>query len=471
MTGYQTAADNQIKTDGTWNYTYDNVGDVIQKTGVSGGSQSGYTWKYAFDNANRLSSATEYNSSNAVVVQELNFYAVNGNRVEQDVTQSGTTTVTKFSYDLSGNVIADLNSTNGVVTRRMFLDATDSVFARVGSGGTLDFYLSDHLGSIRALANTSGTLDDAITDDAWGNKTSESNPSNGDRYGYTDREWDGTVGVQYNRARYFDATAGRWISLDPLRFNAGDSNLYRYVKNNPVGSTDATGLEVSASAGTYYPGTAKDGGPQAFIMLYGGSRPKDFKVRQWMQIEVAGIYQCGEAGQPDCCVKDRYLPPGFELSPNVQGQLDHTHETALPSRPSMQPDNGGGGDYSAGPYEVEQIQGSKSDARYWDSPNLAQVAFRNAVTLVENNLGKTWQGCTLIDVRVTQRFVTQGWLSGSRPRALKTYLWKSWVTAAPFVQNVPAPRTAILQVYRGAKDPNVAALGAPDDPQTSDWSD
>jgi YD repeat-containing protein len=189
MTGYQTGADNQIKTDGTWNYAYDNVGNLIQKTGVAGGSEAGYTWQYSFDNSNRMTSASEYNGS-TVVVQELNFYAVNGNRVEQDVTQSGTTTVTKFSYDLSGNVIADLNSTNGVVTRRMFLDATDSVFARISSGGTLDFYLPDHLGSIRGLESTGGTLDDAITFDAFGNKTSESSPSNGDRYGYTGREWD-----------------------------------------------------------------------------------------------------------------------------------------------------------------------------------------------------------------------------------------------------------------------------------------
>ena len=135
-----------------------------------------------------MASATE-TFGGSVVVQELNYYAVNGNRVEQEVPTNGATTITHFAYDLGGNVIADLNSTNGVVTRRMFLDATDSVFARIEPGGTLDFYLTDHLGSIRGLENTSGTLDDAISYDAWGSITSESSPLNGDRYKFTGREW------------------------------------------------------------------------------------------------------------------------------------------------------------------------------------------------------------------------------------------------------------------------------------------
>jgi len=246
MTGYVTGPDNQLLNDGTWAYTYDNEGNVVQKVGDTGTSEAGYSWVYGFDNANRLTSATEYYSG-SVVVQELNFYAVNGNRVEQDVTQSGTTTITKFAYDLSGNVIADLNSSNGVVTRRMFLDATDSVFARIGSGGALDFYLSDDLGSIRGLENTSGTLDDAITFDAWGNKTSESNPSNGDRYGFTGREWDAAIDLQYSRARYYDPTTGRWMTQDAMGFAAGDSNLYRYTTNNPIRSVDPSGHQEAPS--------------------------------------------------------------------------------------------------------------------------------------------------------------------------------------------------------------------------------
>jgi RHS repeat-associated protein len=63
------------------------------------------------------------------------------------------------------------------------------------------------------------------------------------RYQYTGREFDAETDLQYNRARYYDATTGRWISQDPLGFDAGDSNLYRYVTNRPTGATDPSGLQ------------------------------------------------------------------------------------------------------------------------------------------------------------------------------------------------------------------------------------
>jgi len=40
----------------------------------------------------------------------------------------------------------------------------------------------------------------------------------------------------------FDPRIGRWLSEDPIGFQAADPNLYRYVSNSPIGSTDPTGL-------------------------------------------------------------------------------------------------------------------------------------------------------------------------------------------------------------------------------------
>ena len=50
------------------------------------------------------------------------------------------------------------------------------------------------------------------------------------------------TGLQYNRARYYDPSAGRGFSQDPLGFDAGDSNLYRYVNDSPTRASDASGL-------------------------------------------------------------------------------------------------------------------------------------------------------------------------------------------------------------------------------------
>jgi len=59
---------------------------------------------------------------------------------------------------------------------------------------------------------------------------------------FTGREDDGT-GLVYYRARYYSPRLQRFISPDPLGFDAGDINLYRYVNNQPNMETDPTGLD------------------------------------------------------------------------------------------------------------------------------------------------------------------------------------------------------------------------------------
>jgi RHS repeat-associated protein len=70
----------------------------------------------------------------------------------------------------------------------------------------------------------------------------QSNASVEFRYGYTGREQDSETGLDYYRARYYDASNGRFISEDPIGFGAGDGNLTRYVKNSPINFTDPSGL-------------------------------------------------------------------------------------------------------------------------------------------------------------------------------------------------------------------------------------
>ena len=45
-------------------------------------------------------------------------------------------------------------------------------------------------------------------------------------------------------ARDYDAQTGRWMAKDPLRFDGGDTNLYAYALNEPVGVQDPTGLQT-----------------------------------------------------------------------------------------------------------------------------------------------------------------------------------------------------------------------------------
>ena len=246
MAGYQTGADNELLSDGTWNYAYDPAGNMISQVGIS----NGLAWYYIYDNQNHLLTASEY-SGGQLQQQETNSYDVFGNMVEQDETSGGNTVVTKFANRVKNTggvsqVWADLNSTNQIQTRRVYLDAVDAVCARIASNGTEGWYLTDHLGSIGAIMNNSGTVIDHITYDPWGNPT-DSNPSAGDRYKFTGQEYDSVTG-QYNYlARVYDAAIGRFTSQDPMGFAAGDADLYRYCGNNPTGETDPAGLQEPIS--------------------------------------------------------------------------------------------------------------------------------------------------------------------------------------------------------------------------------
>ncbi|ASV76675.1 hypothetical protein THTE_4074 [Thermogutta terrifontis] len=62
---------------------------------------------------------------------------------------------------------------------------------------------------------------------------------------FTARPFDADTGLQNNLNRWYDACVGRWLSEDPIGFDGGDANLYRYVGNKPTGFQDPTGLKQS----------------------------------------------------------------------------------------------------------------------------------------------------------------------------------------------------------------------------------
>jgi RHS repeat-associated protein len=170
----------------------------------------------------------------------------------------------------------------------VYLDTVDSVFARIDSSGNATWYLPDHLGSVRVVMNSADTTTDVVSYDGFGNITVESNSTFGDRYKWTGRELDTETGLEYNRARYYYAPVGRWISQDPVGFAAGDFNIYRYVDNNPLTFLDPTGqgklqdhvrtsgpglgsarlVNFGSGAGNNWPAVGKTGNFASFDVLF-----------------------------------------------------------------------------------------------------------------------------------------------------------------------------------------------------------
>jgi RHS repeat-associated protein len=237
---------NQLATDGTWDYSYDAEGNLVQKS-IGPNAE---TWVFTYDNANQLTSAEDRPTPTGLASIHLDYkYDALGRRVERDVTTGGATTKQRYAYDPTGNEWADLDgsgASNVLVARHFFTDRTDELVARLsypaGSGAPAAAWdLLDRLGSVRVVMAGDPLQYDFRTYDAFGGLRVDTNPALGDRYGYTGRERDDVTGLQYNRARWYDPATQRWTSRDPLEFAAGDGNLYRYVGNNAANRTDPSG--------------------------------------------------------------------------------------------------------------------------------------------------------------------------------------------------------------------------------------
>ena len=116
------------------------------------------------------------------------------------------------------------------------------------------YYTADHLYSAAALLDDTGDVLERYEYDAYGElryldadftlKASQSSAYDNPYY-FTGRRLDvldgGDLTLQHNRHRTYDPETGRWLTHDPIGYDDG-MNLYQYVHNNPVLTTDPLGL-------------------------------------------------------------------------------------------------------------------------------------------------------------------------------------------------------------------------------------
>jgi len=141
---------------------------------------------------------------------------------------------TSFLYD-GLNATQELSSASPAANLLTGL-TIDDTFARVNDAETGSI-LIDALGSAVSQTNGSGTLQTIYTYDPYGG-TSVSGAPSSSAIQFTRRENDGN-GLYLFRARYYQSTAGRFISEDPIR---SSHNLYIYANDNPITFDDPLGL-------------------------------------------------------------------------------------------------------------------------------------------------------------------------------------------------------------------------------------
>jgi RHS repeat-associated protein len=127
------------------------------------------------------------------------------------------------------NVGQELSGTTPVANR--ILGGIDEFFSRTDSSG-ISTPLTDALGSVLALTNSSGNITTQYGYDPYGNTTTYGGTST-NVFQYTGRENDGN-GLYSYRARYYNPQIGRFISEDPAGFAGSGPDLYTYADDNPV---------------------------------------------------------------------------------------------------------------------------------------------------------------------------------------------------------------------------------------------
>ena len=179
---------------------YDQNGNAISKANSSG------TTNYAWDFENRLTSVTLPNGGGVVSFK----YDPFGRRIEK----SGPSGTTIYAYD-GANVSEELTSAGSPSMRYVQGAGIDEPLAE--SSTSVNYFSADGLGSITSLEDTTGTPQATFVYGAFGVLRSSTGSATSS-YRYTAREYDQDTGLYYSRARYYDASNGRFLSQ-----NASDS--------------------------------------------------------------------------------------------------------------------------------------------------------------------------------------------------------------------------------------------------------
>jgi RHS repeat-associated protein len=114
------------------------------------------------------------------------------------------------------------------------------------ASGRANYYTRDHLGSVREMLNSSGTIVARYSYDPYGRTTLVSGTNLATKQ-YANYYVHAASGLYLTKYRAFDPATGRWLSRDPIGEDGG-LNLYGYVSNDPEEFSDILGLECEAQA-------------------------------------------------------------------------------------------------------------------------------------------------------------------------------------------------------------------------------
>jgi RHS repeat-associated protein len=184
-------------------YVHDEDGQLVEKVAADG-----KRWRYVWDLAGQLVEVTRPDG------QAVSFaYDALGRRVRK--TFAGKTT--RFVWD-GNDLVHELTEAAEAVTW-VFEPGTFAPLAKM-AGGKRYGVVVDHLGTPKMMADEAGALAWKAQLDVYGVAQSEV-ALTGCPWRWPGQYEDEETGLFYNRFRYYDPEAGRYVSQDPIRLDGG----------------------------------------------------------------------------------------------------------------------------------------------------------------------------------------------------------------------------------------------------------
>lgn len=151
--------------------------------------------------------------------------------------------------DYCGNMIYE-----GGTLKQILVDGGYVTFS--GDAPQYHFYIQDHLGNNRVIANAGGTKEQVNHYYPFGGLFGQSTNGDVQRYKYNGKELDRMHGIDWYDygARHMSPDVGRFTTIDPMAENYYSISSYAYCANNPVNAIDPDGKStwvIALEDGTY----------------------------------------------------------------------------------------------------------------------------------------------------------------------------------------------------------------------------
>ncbi|MGL5097043.1 MAG: RHS repeat-associated core domain-containing protein, partial [Planctomycetia bacterium] len=188
--------------------------------------------EYAYDGWQRRTAKRTYAAG--VLAQTRHFYYSDDWQTLEERVGAATTAERQFVWGLDGAddlVLRDRDANgDGTLEERLYAlqDAALNVTAVAdAAGAVVERYGYQAYGQSEVLTPAYGVRPASLYD--WETR-------------FTGYRRDAESGLYQVRHRYHHPRLGAWLTRDPIGYNAGDMNLYRYVANNPATYADPSGL-------------------------------------------------------------------------------------------------------------------------------------------------------------------------------------------------------------------------------------